>query len=195
MSVGEAWERYVYQIKQVGAEAMLGLLRPGCTESEFARVEEETGYVLSEEAKELYRLHDGQEWEPREPMILIGAEIFPDAHWNSLNELIECQQSIYSNVAGFEELLEFDGDSPELASGFYHPGWLPFTASGGDHDCIDMAPTAEGQLGQIVGYSHDSFAGLVSGNLADFIDQKRLRLVMEDWQYEDETGFFPRSER
>ncbi len=84
---------------------MLGLLRPGCAESEFARVEEVTGYALSEEAKELYRIHDGQERGQREPVILFDVHLFPYGHWHSLGEPIEWQQCLCSVVEGSDRSL------------------------------------------------------------------------------------------
>jgi cell wall assembly regulator SMI1 len=194
--VNEAWERYVHQVKHVGAEAILGLLRPGCEEMEFAKVEEATGYALSEEAKELYRIHDGQERSQREPVILIDNHFFPYGHWHSLSEIIEWQQCLCSVVEGQDDLLDFANEASELANGFYQPGWLPFTANGvGDHECIDMVPGVEGRLGQIISYAHDDDTRLTSATLADFIDQQCRLLVTGEWQYGEGSGFFPRSER
>ena len=99
------------------------------------------------------------------------------------------QQCLCSVAEGSDDLLDIPNDAPALASGFYHPGWLPFTANGGgDHEYIDMAPSAEGRLGQIVSYAYDGGTQLASATLTEFIDQQCRLLVTGEWQYETCSG-------
>lgn len=69
------------------------------------------------------------------------------AEWKSQRDLV---------AAG-----EFADLSPQPDAGiveaWWHPGWIPFAGNGGgDLFCIDAAPAADGCVGQVVAYAHES---------------------------------------
>ncbi|MEK6789815.1 MAG: SMI1/KNR4 family protein [Pseudomonadota bacterium] len=55
---------------------------------------------------------------------------------------------------------DFDDERSSPSAGirpdWWNPGWIPFTSNGsGDCFCLDMVPTPEGRIGQIIFVWHD----------------------------------------
>jgi len=53
---------------------------------------------------------------------------------------------------------DFDGEAakpdPEVIAEWWSPSWVPFTSNGGgDHFCLDLAPSSKGTSGQVIKYS------------------------------------------
>ena len=129
-------------------------LNKGADEADFAELEKELGYALPEDFKELYRIADGG---AAYEGVLAGEE------WLSVERIIE----EYGTWKGLYEggMLEEDdgtpfGCTPEdagIKSDFcWNPKWIPLTADGcGNGKMIDLDPTGNGTVGQIIQMWHD----------------------------------------
>ena len=129
-------------------------LNKGADEADFAELEKELGYALPEDFKELYRIADGG---AAYEGVLAGEE------WLSVERIIE----EYGTWKGLYEggMLEEDdgtpfGCTPEdagIKSYFcWNPKLIPLTADGcGNGKMIDLDPTGNGTVGQIIQMWHD----------------------------------------
>lgn len=156
-------------------------LNKGADEADFAELEKELGYALPEDFKELYRIADGG---AAYEGVLAGEE------WLSVERIIE----EYGTWKGLYEggMLEEDdgtpfGCTPEdagIKSDFcWNPKWIPLTADGGGNGkMIDLDPTGNGTVGQIIQMWHDDSAySKEAESLYDFF--ARYAQDLEDGKY------------
>lgn len=120
-----------------------------------------------------------------------------------LNSLAE---AMASKQLGDELATEMDLSNLDVSADvglepvWWHPKWLPIVNSGsGDSLCLDLAPTAAGQAGQVIEFLHDegrrrlvspSFLGWLESIAAGINDGS---LVATDGSDEAFAGVLPRS--
>ena len=156
-------------------------LNEGADEADFAELEQELGYALPEDFKELYRIADGgAEYES----VLAGEE------WLSVERIIE-EYGVWKGLYEGGMLEEDDGTPfgciPEdagIKSDFcWNPKRIPLTADGcGNGKMIDLDPTEHGPAGQILQMWHDDSAySKEAESLRDFF--ARYAQDLEDGKY------------
>lgn len=131
--------------------AYLHHLNPPASESALQALEQHFGVTLPPAFKAYYRHHDGQsaleDWQPGE------------TRWLPLEEIISTQARWQQFVVQhFGAVQRLDGAEMGVQSALFHPLWLPFMEdSDGSLYCLDFAPTADGDEGQVIfiGLSED----------------------------------------
>lgn len=122
-------------------------LQQGASEEEFRDVETGLGFSLSEEMKDLYRVHNGQVRE-------IGTECFVrNLTLSPLAEVLENWRFLQEEFEPDEMEPEADAEIKPMA---WNPKWIPIASNGGgDYLCLDMDPSERGQAGQVLYFWHD----------------------------------------
>lgn len=172
-------QRAIAKIQKKHPTAQLGL-NSGADEEALLAWEAQLNVALPEEVKAVYRCCDGQ-WED-------GADIFNGEEWLSLNRMHEEWQAWFDErqhngqAAHLPEDLAVDDEVQAL---WWHPLWLPLTSDGaGNHLCIDLAPTQEGKVGQIIRIWHDDTARTLQANsLGEWLEEYVEALDESDCVY------------
>ena len=74
-----------------------------------------------------------------------------------------------------------------IQSVWMHQAWIPFTYNGGgDHYCLDLAPTSSGKKGQVITMIHDDAKRQLLG--------ESFEAWVADYVQKLETGFYVYSE-
>lgn len=147
-TVARLWRR-IEAALQAHDSPMLRTLAPGASEEAIAELEATIGVTLPEDFRASYRIHDGG----------FSVELVSQMTTESLEGVVEYWQM-------FEELrrdASWVGQSPfglacaPIQPVWFHPGWVPFAIDvTGNFACLDMAPTADGMVGQIIDWDHEA---------------------------------------
>lgn len=133
-----------------------GGLNSPATERQIAAVEELIGLKLPDDVREAYLHFNGMQAEARrwDSKLSIPRVFLGEFHWMDLEWLVTDWTDARSSEASFDyghshdPTDEFDGEP--VRQRLFHPGWIPVGhPSGGWRACIDMAPTACGESGQL----------------------------------------------
>lgn len=77
-----------------------------------------------------------------------------------------------SNSGCFDDAEHERRDRRVNLSKWFHPGWIPIANDNGDHIIMDLAPTAQGKIGQIFVFSHEiGFVRYLADNIFDYLSQ------------------------
>lgn len=161
----EAWLK-------INNPAVLADLNPPATQADIQDLEKTLGTALPQSFIDCLKVHNGQkgkaEWLFDGHQFLSVADI--KMNWLIWNDLLE---------EG-----DFDGQistpDRQIQSDWWRKDWIPFSYNGsGDHMCLDLAPTEDGNKGQVINFFHDySGRKLLSANFNDwfnnFIKSKTL---------------------
>ena len=155
-SMKDVWKRLELALKRFAPDVKKSLNRPA-TNAKLAGLESRLGLQLPAEVRASYLLHDGQKAE--------HAGLLPEGFADLEDEyrllpLVE----ILSEWEPWKELSvigEFAGNTATPDAGvradWWNLGWVPIASNGGgDSVCIDLAPDADGTLGQVILMSHES---------------------------------------
>jgi cell wall assembly regulator SMI1 len=170
----ETWDR-IHDWLKANAPVVLASLGPPAADEQLREAEQVMGVELPGEVKDCYRIHDGQRIIPTPvsywpdlqcvPAFLYGED------WLSLADMVKVWQ-------GMRDLLEggfFAGISGRprgpIRSDWWHPRWVPVTDDhSGYMKCLDLAPGAGGQVGQVIYWCHDdSSRGLLAPSFTDWL--------------------------
>jgi cell wall assembly regulator SMI1 len=143
------WDRFEAWLAENWPEG-LACLNPPASDEQITSLEQALGVKLPEDYVTCLKIHNGQRTNS-------GGDLFDGGEFLSSDEVLG-QWNIW------KELLDdgdFDGAESEPAHGigndWWNARWIPFTHNGGgDHFCIDLAPAATGQAGQVISMWHDS---------------------------------------
>ena len=123
-------------------------LRPGASQQEILEVEQKLNIKLPEDFIECLKIHNG--------LYGMANGLFFDDEFLSTDRITE-EWMVWKNIY-------LDGDFDNLKtrstlgikSTWWSPGWVPFSYDGaGNHLCIDLSPTEDGQKGQVITLWHD----------------------------------------
>jgi cell wall assembly regulator SMI1 len=151
-SVIDLWQR-IDQWLATHAPRVLEQLNPGASEADIAKAEATLGFALPEDFKASYRIHNGG---GAYPLGLLegmqGGSLDPlhdvVSRWLSIQE-----QEIYDDPPDF--VTNPERKCPPVQPVAWHPRWLIFAIdTAGNFRCLDLAPAAGGQVGQIFEYEH-----------------------------------------
>ncbi len=128
------------------------MFNPPATEARRAAAEAQLGLALPPSARDLYLLGDGQ---PLSAVCL----------WNAfrlmaLEEVVEAAAFLNDFFPGGINEENPDHAPMDVDAGiratWWWPKWIPvLTNDSGDYLCLDLDPTAQGQVGQLISYYHD----------------------------------------
>jgi cell wall assembly regulator SMI1 len=138
-------------------------LQLGANEEDFQLLESVLGVKLPEEMKELYRVHNGQDWK-------VGVNPFVrNLTLSPISEIID-------NWSFLQEEFDPDDIEPEIDNeikpALWNPKWIPIaTNGGGDYLCVDTDPSITGVTGQVLYFWHDwGSRSIKAKSLFDFIE-------------------------
>jgi cell wall assembly regulator SMI1 len=148
LTVRHQWEKLENYLAQHNP-SLLADLNPPATVADIDALQSRLNANLPSDYIDLLMIHNGQrgrsEWLFEGEKFLSTREILMD--WSTL-----CS-------------LEVDGDfdnevvNPEegIKDCWWSKCWIPITSNGfGDHRCLDLDPSPEGENGQIINFFHDS---------------------------------------
>jgi cell wall assembly regulator SMI1 len=143
----KAWDKFEIWLAANWSES-LSHLNPPATDDEILELENVLNHKLPEDYKACLKIHNGQDED-------FGG-FFDNSEFLSTKAVI-AQYSIWKQLL---ESGHFDDikSSPEtgIKDTWWNNLWIPFTHNGGgDHYCIDLDPTSNGQHGQIITMWHD----------------------------------------
>ena len=147
----QVWAR-IEALLRAMAPDRLAALAGGASPATIAAAEGQLGFVLPEDARASYAVHDGSG----------GEDVL--AHWTmrlidvpllSLAEATRTRRNwLEPEHGGFDD----SRARPEgpIRAVWWNPRWVPVTwDGGGDHLCIDLDPAPGGVPGQIIYFSHE----------------------------------------
>ncbi|HSI62294.1 MAG TPA: SMI1/KNR4 family protein [Candidatus Saccharimonadia bacterium] len=149
-TIQNLWQRFEAWLL-VSAPQAHASLRPGASEAQIEELEKLVGVKFPADIRDSYRLHDGQAREG--PWLLDGRELL------SLERIAE-EWKVWKDLLDGGDFDGISSDPDEFVrSDWWHPAWIPLSYDGaGNHDCLDMAPTEKGAVGQIIDFWHDDAA-------------------------------------
>lgn len=126
----------------------LAALNPPATDEEIGSLEEALGVKLPADFISCLKIHNGQSES--------AGGLFDNSEFLSTSAILD-QWKVWKDLL---DSGDFDGieSEPEegIRSDWWNARWIPFTHNGGgDHYCIDLAPDAGGEVGQIITMWHD----------------------------------------
>lgn len=165
--IADLWRRFETWLK-AEAPATLATLQDGATPEEIAATEALLGVSFPDDVRASYLLHNGQT--DYANGLLGGREFLSLAR-------IQREWKIWKELLDGGDLGDDCGaPSPEIQGDWWNPKWIPLTHDGGgNHDCLDLAPTPQGNVGQIISFWHDEATRTVEAKsftawLAGFVE-------------------------
>jgi cell wall assembly regulator SMI1 len=153
--VASLWNR-IHAHLAVNDSYVRAHLGPPATEAQIRALEEAIGYRLPADYRASLAIHDGQKEG------FVGA--MDGLSLNSLEETLQDWRVMEEllRAGAFDEPCE----SPEegLQAGWWNRGWLPIVSDNGNSINIDLAPAADGVVGQVFFFDHEQGAGPVRAN-------------------------------
>jgi molybdopterin molybdotransferase len=189
-SVSDSLERIRNWLK-ANAPHVVSYFKPGATDVQIVALEASMGISLPADLRELLSIHNGG----AESGILPSSDGFDMMGFSPLNvEEIEYNYNMLKKLVNDGE---FDGRTSDAEEGirndWWNASWIPFAGNGGgDYQCIDLNPTDEGTVGQIIGAWHDdSERQLIATSLKDYLCKLADSLESGEYQYDEEYGVVP----
>lgn len=149
-TVTRAWERIEAWFAQHAPDGLTALA-PGATDEAIAGAEAFLGVKLPGEVRASYLRHDGQRVGEEYNGFAMGVKEFLSLaricdEWQVWKELLD-----EGNFSGVHS----EPDAGVCAD-WWNARWIPLTADGsGNNACLDLAPTENGSVGQIIAMWHD----------------------------------------
>jgi cell wall assembly regulator SMI1 len=143
----DVWQR-IDKWLAVNAPQILDILQDGASEEEISETEQFLSVEFPDEVKDSYRIHNGQS--RGDVGFINGIEFLSLARmrdeWACWKDILDS-----GDFEGWESESE-----KEIRTDWWNPKWIPLTSDwGGNHECLDLAPTEEGDVGQIISMWHD----------------------------------------
>jgi cell wall assembly regulator SMI1 len=160
----DIWQR-VEKWLRVNAPQVLGTLQSGASEEEIRRTEKFLSVEFPDDVKDSYRIHNGQS--RGNVGFINGIEFLSLARvrdeWMNWKDLLD---------SGIFEGWESEPEN-KVKADWWNPKWIPLTSDwGGNHECLDLAPTEEGDVGQIISMWHDDAERQVkAGSFRGWLEQ------------------------
>jgi cell wall assembly regulator SMI1 len=133
------------------APELLAALNPPASEASLNLLQDRLKCTLPADVLTCLRCHDGQQADTQPlfgPWAFLSCESIFDAwsFWKKQSERSDFNQEDTEPDAG-------------VRAGWWNPQWIPFATNGsGDYLCLDLAPTGNGSVGQIITLWHDDGA-------------------------------------
>ena len=166
----DSWERYIKKAIEVHTPFM-DYLNAGASDAQLTAFEGQLNSAISPELKHLLKKHNGS----KDYFVLPGWELF------STEEIVgewKIWEELYYNQFKPENY-SCSPEGPIRGDEWWRLKWIPFCGDGGgNHLCIDLEPTDQGTIGQIITMWHDSPERvLISNSLTEFVT-----MIAEDFE-------------
>lgn len=141
MTIKEIWESIEESLSEIVPDYQSTLFNDGVSDSDVNKLEKAIGAKLPSDFIEFYKIHNGSKY-----FTLIYSEEFL-----SFDRMLDEWQV-------WKDLGISDPSDPEIGikDDWWNPLWIPITHDGcGNHYCLDLDPTPEGNYGQIIRMWHD----------------------------------------
>jgi cell wall assembly regulator SMI1 len=174
------WER-IHDWLAVNAPQVLENLRPGANDEEIYRAEAFFGVEFPEDFKLSYRVHDGQEEE--------CCSLFPYLEFLSLQNVIKISEK-WQNYSDDNFRCDPEYIFEGIWNGWWNPNWIPFTnESNGACQCVDLAPAAGGNVGQIIIVEwQEPTRGLMASNFRVYLETFAEELERGEYRFSEGDG-------
>jgi cell wall assembly regulator SMI1 len=147
-NVTEIWTKLEEWLR-VNAPELRATMQKGASEKQIATLEVYLGVTLPNDYREFLKLCNGQTEE---------------AEFGFFNGELLSTKGIKFQWGIWKRLLDegsFDTSKskpdPGIRNDWWNPRWIPFTHDGGgNHRCLDLQPSDEGTVGQVITMWHDS---------------------------------------
>ena len=174
---------YLDQIKQTlqAKGAPGGWLNSPAPPQAIKAAEEEMGYDLPDDWRQLYAQHNGESGH-------LG--LFLDLPWLPLEEVLVQWRTWKGLEADYaQEGTHFSVPSGVIRERYVNLGWIPLSHDwGGNHLGVDMAPGVNGVVGQFINFGRDEELKFVlAQNTADLFRFLAEEIASERCQVEDPT--------
>ena len=129
-------------------------LQEAASPADIAALEKEFGFSLPIELKQAWLTANGGGYYCplfARPGFLTGHDFL------SLSESMKERMSMEKRAIQYLGYEQEEARDTRISPGWYEAGWLPFASFGGGtlSLILDMSPTAAGQAGQIIAFTHD----------------------------------------
>ena len=174
------WER-IHDWLAVNAPQVLENLRPGANDEEIYRAEAFFGVEFPEDFKLSYRVHNGQEEE--------CCSLFPYLEFLSLQNVIKISEK-WQNYSDDNFRCDPEDIFEGIWNGWWNPNWIPFTnESNGACQCVDLAPAAGGNVGQIIIVEwQEPTRGLMASNFRVYLETFAEELERGEYRFSKGYG-------
>ena len=162
-------------------------LNPGVTDKKIISIENTIGKTFPKDFKDFYKIHNGEN--SQGSGIMKGEEFLSMERileeWNIWKDLLD-SNTFFSDEDG---IFESDPDSG-IKNNWWNTLWIPFTYDGsGNHICIDLDPSEEGNYGQIIRMWHDDpIRELLANSFSEWINEFAEEILNEEFIYSDDYG-------
>jgi len=161
-SLADTWARLEAWL-DVHAPHLGASLQPGATPREIAALEAQIGMRLPDDVAVSWLRHDGQADDAANGLLPPAPGRFA---WMEIPQVLLSLEGIEREWRMMKELVdggEFKGKTSEPETGirddWWNVGWVLLSTDGGGNSfCLDLSPTSQGTVGQIIEFKHDGKA-------------------------------------
>lgn len=148
----EIWSKIESWLR-ANAPQILETLQPGVSDVQITELENFLSIRFPEDVRASYQIHNGQA--SYEYGLMDGREFLSveqiKGEWQIWKELLD--SGTFQKEDGQDQ---GSNPAPGIRNVWWSPQWIPLTYDGsGNHDCLDLNPTARGTVGQIITMWHD----------------------------------------
>ncbi|EHC07258.1 Cell wall assembly/cell proliferation coordinating protein, KNR4-like [Shewanella baltica OS625] len=153
-------------------------LNHGLSNSALDEAEKQLGFTLAPPLRELWGYaNGGNEWST----VFARKDYFCRYDFLSLASSLKYRDRMQKQAQHYVGYHEPEVRDPKIQSGWYQEGWLPFAQFGGGTLLLiaDHSPSALGQMGQVLAYTHDpDMMDFICPNLSQFFEQSLAQISL-----------------
>lgn len=153
-------------------------LNHGLSNSALDEAEKQLGFTLAPPLRELWGYaNGGNEWST----VFARKDYFCRYDFLSLASSLKYRDRMQKQAQHYVGYHEPEVRDPKIQSGWYQEGWLPFAQFGGGTLLLiaDHSPSALGQIGQVIAYTHDpDMMDFICPNLSQFFEQSLAQISL-----------------
>ncbi len=157
----ELWDELLYELSEFDVE-LEDALNPPAGDHEISDLETRLNVTLPEDFVDFYRVHNGQD--EMADNLIYGQELL------SMRRII-AEWKIWKELLDKGKLADKANSDKGVKNEWWNPKWVPFTYDGaGNHYCLDLDPSEDGKVGQVIYLIHDDpKREVIAGSFIDFI--------------------------
>lgn len=162
-------------------------LHPGVTDKKISSLEETIKKKFPDDFKAFYKIHNGENNH--------GAGMMKGEEFLSMERILEewyVWKELLDNNSFYDDEDEAFISDPDtgIKPDWWNPAWIPFTYDGnGNHICIDLDPSEEGNYGQVIRIWHDEpVRELLADSFAEWINEYIEQLENEEFTFSEDYG-------
>jgi cell wall assembly regulator SMI1 len=181
INMNKAFEKFKNWLSENYADG-LNELSDSATDKDILEVENKLGVKLPEELIEFLKIHNGQAGDSG--YLCAGYRLI------STSDIIsewECWKEL-SDGGDFDDCIA-EPDS-QIKSSWWNKKWVAFAENGsGDSLCLDLDPTDEGLIGQVITMNHDEEERkMLSSNFKKWFEEYVEKVLIGEYVYSDYYG-------